>query len=191
MKIRTPREKRILYIKNILRWIITYAVIFICFLIMTSGTWLKPVLLVPAAVAVALANGQLSSAFTGAVCGYLIDIAGDKVIGTNAVILTVFSVVISLLYEYYLRNKFVNYMIITAVVSYVVLWLDYKFYYEMWEYEYVERIFAQTSMKVWAYTIVSAVVIYFIFELINYYLMPKNHVTIEEAASTAVQTGRH
>ncbi|MCQ2459216.1 MAG: hypothetical protein MJ081_02465 [Ruminococcus sp.] len=191
MKIRTPREKRILYIKNILRWIITYAVIFICFLIMTSGTWLKPVLLVPAAVAVALANGQLSSAFTGAVCGYLIDIAGDKVIGTNAVILTVFSVVISLLYEYYLRNKFVNYMIITAVVSYVVLWLDYKFYYEMWEYEYVERIFAQTSMKVWAYTIVSAVVIYFIFELINHYLMPKNHVTIEEAVSTAVQTGRH
>lgn len=191
MKIRTPREKRILYIKNILRWIITYAVIFICFLIMTSGTWLKPVLLVPAAVAVALANGQLSSAFTGAVCGYLIDIAGDKVIGTNAIILTVFSVVISLLYEYYLRNKFVNYMIITAVVSYVVLWLDYKFYYEMWEYEYVERIFAQTSMKVWAYTIVSAVVIYFIFELINHYLMPKNHVTIEEAVSTAVQTGRH
>lgn len=191
MKIRTPREKRILYIKNILRWIITYAVIFICFLIMTSGTWLKPVLLVPAAVAIALANGQLSSAFTGAVCGYLIDIAGDKVIGTNAVILTVFSVVISLLYEYYLRNKFVNYMIITAVVSYVVLWLDYKFYYEMWEYEYVERIFAQTSMKVWAYTIVSAVVIYFIFELINHYLMPKNHVTIEEAVSTAVQTGRH
>lgn len=191
MKIRTPREKRILYIKNILRWIITYAVIFICFLIMTSGTWLKPVLLVPAAVAAALANGQLSSAFTGAVCGYLIDIAGDKVIGTNAVILTVFSVVISLLYEYYLRNKFVNYMIITAVVSYVVLWLDYKFYYEMWEYEYVERIFSQTSMKVWAYTIVSAVVIYFIFELINHYLMPKNHVTIEEAVSTAVQTGRH
>ena len=75
MRIKTPREKRILYFKTTLRWILYYLLILVSFIIMTSGTWMKPILLVPAAVCISVSNGQLSSAFTGAFCGMLIDIA--------------------------------------------------------------------------------------------------------------------
>ena len=87
----------------------------------------------------------------------------------------------SLLYEYYLRNKFINYIVITSVIAYIQCWLDYKFYYEMWEYADVELIFSQISMKVWAITIISAVFIYLVIELINHFFLPKTHITIEEA----------
>ncbi|MCQ2468305.1 MAG: rod shape-determining protein MreD [Ruminococcus sp.] len=188
MRIRTPREQRILYFKTILRWTLYYLVIFLCFLIMTSGTWTKPILLVPCAVAIAVGNGQYSSAVSGAFCGFLIDIACGKLVGYNAALLAVFCIIISLLYELYLRNKFVNYIVITAVLAYIQCWLDYKFYYEMWEYDNVERIFSQLSMKVWALTIISACLIYIIIEFINKKLMPKNHVTIEEAINTAIRS---
>ena len=49
------------------------------------------------------------------------------------------------------------------------------------EQEGVEIIFSQISMKVWALTILSAVVIYLVIELINRFFLPKNHITIEEA----------
>ena len=191
MRIRSSREQRIRGIKTVLRWILYYIVIFLCFLIMTSGTWMKPILLVPAAIAVAASSGQYSSALTGAVCGFLIDIACGKLIGYNAVLLAFFSIVVSLLYEYYLRSKFVNFMIISSVAAYIQCWLDYKFYYEMWEYENVERIFSQISMKVWAITIIASVFVYLVIELINRFFLPKDHITIEEAVNTAIHSERY
>ena len=181
MRIKTPREQRICNIKAVIRWTLYYVFIFLCFLIMSSGTWIKPILLVPAAIAISVNSGQYGSAFAGAVCGFLIDIACGKLVGYNAVLLAFFCIVVSLLYEYYLRNKFVNYIIITAVVAYIQCWLDYKFYYEMWEYEDAEIIFSQISMKVWALTIISAVFIFLVIQLINRFFLPKDHITIEEA----------
>ena len=132
----------------------------------------------------------LAAILTGAVCGFLIDIACGKLTGYNAVLLAFFSIIVSLLYEYYLRNKFVNYIVITAVISYIQCWLDYKFYYEMWEYENVEMIFSQISMKVWAITIIASVFVYLVIELINRFFLPKDHITIEEAVNTAIRSER-
>ena len=78
MRIRTPREQRIHSIKTVIRWILYYMVILLCFLVMTSGTWMKPMLLVPAAIAIAANSGQYGSALAGAVCGFLTDIACGK-----------------------------------------------------------------------------------------------------------------
>ena len=181
MRIRTTREQRLYNVKTFIRWTLYYVVIFLCFLIMSSGTWTKPILLVPAAIAISVNSGQYSSAFTGAVCGFLIDIACGKLVGYNAVLLAFFCIVVSLLYEFYLRNKFINYIIITSVVAYIQCWLDYKFYYQMWEYEDVEIIFSQISMKVWAFTIISSVFIFLLILLINRFFLPKDHITNEEA----------
>ena len=49
MRLKTPREKRILYTKTTVRWILYYVLILLFFTIMTSGTYTKPMLLVPAA----------------------------------------------------------------------------------------------------------------------------------------------
>jgi rod shape-determining protein mreD len=187
MRLRTTREQRILYIKTSLRWIFYYILIFLSFIIMTSGTWLKPILLVPVALAIAVNNNQYGSVVTGAFCGFLIDISCGKLFGYNAVLLAFFCIVVSLLFELYLKSKFVNFMLITAGVSYIQCRLDYKFYYEIWNYENVERIFTQFTLKIWIYTIISSVFIYLLIRLINHFLMPKNHLTIEEAIVTKTQ----
>lgn len=184
MKLKTPREKRILYFKTSLRWIIYVFIIMASFVIMTSGSWLKPVLLVPAALCIAINNDIMASAYTGAFCGFLTDIACGRLLGYNAVILTVFCVVTTLIYELYLRRKFFNFMLISAAVSFLQCWLDFKFYYEIWDYENVDRIFRNVTLNVWMYTVISSVFMYLLFKLTNNLLMPKEHLTIEEVIKT-------
>ncbi|MCR4889228.1 MAG: rod shape-determining protein MreD [Ruminococcus sp.] len=189
MRIKTTREKRILYTKTTVRWILYYVLILLFFTILTSGTFLKPMLLIPAAMCIAINNDIMASAFTGAVCGFLTDMACGRLFGYNAVLLTVFCAGATLIFELYLRNKFFNYLWITALASFLQCWLDYKFYYQMWGYDDVERIFYNVTLKVWIYTVIASVFIYLIFKLIDHFLMPREHLTIEEAI-TAKRTTR-
>lgn len=187
MKIRTTREQRIFRFKTTLRWIMYYLLIFISFIIMTSGTWYKPIILVPLAVGIAINNNIYASALTGAICGYLTDISCGKLFGFNAVILTFFCIAANLLFELYLRDRFINYMILTTIVSYIQCRLDYKFFYQIWGYENVGRIFTRVTLRVWVYTVISAVFVFLLLKFVNKLLMPKEHLTIEEAINTNLQ----
>lgn len=187
MRIKTTRQQHILRIKTTLRWLLYYLLIFLSFIIMTSGTLYKPILLVPLAIAISINNNIYGSAVTGAFCGFLIDICCGKLFGYNAVILAFFCILTNLVFELYLKNRFINYLMITAVVSYIQCWLDYKFYYQIWDYENVGRIFVRVSLRVWAYTVISAFFMYLLVKLVNKPLMPKEHLTIEEAINTNIQ----
>ena len=188
MRIRTTREQHILRFKTTLRWVLYYLLIFVSFIIMTSGTLYKPIILVPLCIGIAVNNNMYGSAVTGAVCGFLTDICCGKLFGYNAVILTFSCIAANLLFELYLKDRFINYMIITAVVSYIQCRLDYKFYYQIWEYENVGRIFVRVSLRVWIYTVISAVFVYLLLKLVNRFLMPREHLTIEEAINTNIQS---
>ena len=188
MRIRSTREQQILRVKTALRWLVYYLLIFLSFIIMTSGTLYKPILLVPLAIGIAINNNIYCAAVTGAVCGFLTDISCGKLFGYNAVILAFFCIAANLVFELYLRDRFINFMMITAVVSYIQCRLDYKFYYQMWGYENVSRIFVRVSLRVWIYTVISAVFIYIVLKLVNRLLMPKEHLTIEEALNTNIQS---
>lgn len=188
MRIRTTREQHILRFKTTLRWVLYYLLIFVSFIIMTSGTLYKPMILVPLSIGIAVNNNMYGSAVTGAVCGFLTDICCGKLFGYNAVVLTFFCILANLLFELYLKDRFINYMIITTVVSYIQCWLDYKFYYQIWEYENVGRIFVRVSLRVWIYTVISAVFVYLVLKLVNRFLMPREHLTIEEAINTNIQS---
>ena len=188
MRIRSTREQRIFRFKTTLRWIIYYLLIFLCFIIMTSGTLYKPILLVPLAIGIAVNNNMYGSAVTGAVCGFLTDICCGKLFGYNAVILAFFCIAANLLFELYLKDRFINYMIMTTVASFLQCWLDYKFYYQIWGYENVGRIFRRVSLKIWLYTVISAVFIFLVLKLVNRLLMPREHLTIEEAINTNLKT---
>ena len=181
MRIKTSREKRISYIKSGIRWTLYYLLILLGFCIMTAGSWLKPVILVPIALAVAVDNNILGSVFTGGFCGLLIDIACGRLFGFNAVILAVLCAVFSLVYQLWLRSRMLNYLWTAALVSYIHCRLDYEFYYRIWGYADVENIFVHTTLRVWAYTVISAVFVWLVIRLINRFFMPKVHITVGEA----------
>lgn len=180
MRIKPSREKRILFIKTFFRWLLYYIVIYSGFVYMTSGTLRKPVILVPVALCIAVNNNIYASAVTGAFCGLLTDISCGKLFGYNAVLLVVFCVLVSLLFEFYLRDKFVSFIFISAVVSYIQCWLDYKFYYQIWKYDGAEIIFSEYTLKIWAYTVISSFFVCALIRMINHFLMPKAHLSIEE-----------
>lgn len=184
MKINSSKEKRSLFIKSAVRWLLYFLVIFLCFIIMTSGTWKKPLLLIPAALCISVNSSQIPAAVTGAACGFLIDISCGKLVGYNAVILSVFCILVSLLFELYLKNRFITIMLASAASSWIIGWLDYKFYYEIWKYENVEKIFYSITVPVWAYTVVSTIFIYLIIKFINFLLLPKETLSLEEAIKT-------
>ncbi|MDE5584139.1 MAG: hypothetical protein K2J08_10610 [Ruminococcus sp.] len=187
MRLKTTRELRILYIKTALRWLLYYIIIFFGFVFMTSGTWLKPIILIPIALRISINNNMYASAVTGAVCGFLIDTACEKLFGYNAIILTVFCIAVSLIFEFFLRNKFVSFWIVSAVLSYIQCWLDYTFYYKIWNYQNAELIFNNYSLRVWAYTVISSVFVWLLLKIINHFLMPKKHFSIEETIKHSEQ----
>lgn len=180
MRIKTSREKRILIYKTTVRWILYYILIFFGYIFMNSGSLKKPLVLIPMAICIAVDNDRLASTFTAAVCGFLIDMSCGKLFGYNAVILAAFCILTSLVFEFYLKNRFINILIATAAASFAQGWLDYKFYYEMWKYDDVTIIFRTYTIPVWIYTVISSVFIFLLFKLINHFLMPKEHLTIEE-----------
>lgn len=180
MKIKASREKKIFIFKNSLRYFLYAFIILVCFSFMMSGRLLKPVLLIPASICIAMNTKELPSAFTGAFCGLLIDIACGKIFGYNAFILTVVCTFVSLLYMNYLRKKFINFLLITTLSSLLCSMLDYVFYYNIWDYENVESVLHTVTMPVFAYTVISAVPLYLVFMLVNRFLMPERHLTIAE-----------
>ena len=180
MRIRPSREKKIFYIKTVSRWIVYYIIIFALFAFMTSGTYLKPMILIPTAICIAMKNDMMGSAFTGAFCGLLTDIACGKLFGYNAVLLTVFCVGTSLMFSLYLRNKFINFLWISGICSFIQCCLDYEFFYGLWGYEDVETIFWNTHMNSFAMTVISSVFVYIIFGIVNRFLMPKEHLSIHD-----------
>ena len=98
-----------------------------------------------------------------------------------------FCIAANLVFELYLKDRFINYFIITAAAAFLQCWLDYKFYYQMWKYKDVGRIFRRVSLRVWVYTVIASVFVYFIIQLINRFLMPKEHLSLEEAITTRNQ----
>lgn len=185
MRLKTTREKRIFYFKTTLRWTIYYLLIFISFILMTSGSWLKPILLVPVALCISVNNDIMISAFTGAFCGILTDIACGRLLGFNAVVFMVFCVIITLIFELYLRKKFFNFIVIASFLEFIQCALDYKFFYDIWDYANVKLIFRNITVKVWLYTIASTIILYVIFKIVDHFLMPKQHLTIEEVIRTS------
>lgn len=181
MRIKSSKEKRILAIKNSVRWFLYLVITLLCFIIMNSGTKLHPILLIPVAICMSTQSDELQSAFIGAFCGFLIDIACGKLFGYNAVILAIFCTAISLLYKYLLRQRFINTFLVIAAVSFLQGFLDFKFYYDIWGYSNVGIIFRKYTIPVCFMTLASSIVIYPLFKLINHLLMPKQHLSIEEA----------
>ena len=45
----------------------------------------------------------------------------------------------------------------------------------------------RVSLRVWIYTVISAVLIFLVLKIVNRLLMPKEHLTIEEALNTNIQ----
>jgi len=151
---------------QVIQWVLFVAVIFICYLLETSGSSIKPLLLIPVSLCIASHTGELQAMTTGAVCGLLLDLACGKLPGFNAFFLVIFCVLISLLYRYFLRQKLFNMLCLTAVCALIQGYLDYLLYYAVWGHEDVVLIWQNIMFPSCLMTTASSVVFYFLIKKI-------------------------
>lgn len=159
-RINTKREKQRYYVLQTVQWLCFSILIAGAFFMSTAGSYLKPLLLLPLALCISSRTGEIQAMAVGTVCGLLMDIAGGKLMGSNALLLVVFCVPVSLLYQYILRQKLLNILAITAVCTAVQGYLDYLFYYAIWGHTDVFWIYSHIIFPAGLMTVASVLVLY-------------------------------
>jgi len=147
---------------QVIEWVIFFLLIGLCDLYETSGSGLKPLILLPLSLCISSHTEELQAMAVGAVCGFQLDLACGKLPGFNAILLVLFCVTSSLLYHYLLKQKLVNMLILTSVFSLIQGGLDYIFYYAIWGHENVFLIWENVISRSCVMTIISAIPCYFI-----------------------------
>ncbi len=173
----SSREKRNL----VIRWVLYALIILFCYVTATAGSFRKPLLLIPVALCIASYAREHTALLIGLLCGFLLDITCGKLLGFNALILMLMCTGISLLYKHYLMHRVLNFLFLNAVGTLIQGGLDFFFYYAIWDYSNVSRIFTHHIVPCCLYTIISSLVVYIIIHNINRLLRPRTIRTIEEA----------
>ncbi len=160
MKIsRTDTSGKYLF-KQFIQWVLFALLIAVCFVMETAGSSVKPLLLIPLALCISAHTGEIQSATVGTVCGLLLDVACNQLIGYHAIGLLMACVVVSLLHGYFLRNRFMNMFWLTAIYTMAEGYVDFLLYYSIWGLEDVNLIYMNIFLPSGIMTIISMIPIY-------------------------------
>jgi cell shape-determining protein MreD len=170
-----------------LRWGIYAIAGVMCYVIQTLnfGT-VKPILLIPFGLCVVLfeisvPNRELSAMLIGIGVGFLVDVSCGKLFGYSAFFISVFCVIETILFtRVFTRNVF-NFSVYAMFCVLVFLFFDYVFYYVLWGYDGVGLIWRKIMFPCFIWTVVSSVVIYFVFKLVAR-LKPVKDVQLRESS---------
>ncbi|MDE6658445.1 MAG: hypothetical protein K2J88_07690, partial [Oscillospiraceae bacterium] len=99
MQISAKNQKKRYAMLQLKKWILFIFLIGFCYILETSGSYRKPLLLIPLALCIASHTGEVQAMSVGAVSGLLLDLACDKLIGCNGILLLICCTGVSLLYR--------------------------------------------------------------------------------------------
>lgn len=142
------------------RWGIFLFMIFVFFIFSCTGNFVKPLLLIPAAICISVNENELTAACTGVLCGLLTDIACDRLFGYNAIILVICCTAVSWLFSNILRRSMINVFILTAVAVFAQGFTDYLLYYLIWSSNDVSVIYTDIILPSCIMTSVSSLLLY-------------------------------
>lgn len=91
----------------------------------------KPLWLLPLALAVAVFEGEFSGPVFGTVCGLMWDWLAGRTVGMLALELLLLCFGIAVVMQLYFKNSVVNFTLIAAGAALLVLTLDWLFFYDM------------------------------------------------------------
>lgn len=123
--------------KTALKWLFYTASAFILFALSTSGTGEKPtaVAILPFCIAVSCFSGEVESAALGALGGILADISQGRLMGFTGLYLCLACGLASALFRQFLRKNIINYLILDIVICALYLYIDYFFFFRIWDFE--------------------------------------------------------
>ena len=161
-------QKLVPYIK----WTIYYLLLLFFYTLQTTPQLfqffgVKPILILPLVVCIGMYEGIMTTAVFSIFAGFLWDISSDKLLGFNAIILLCCSVAISLVCIYYLRTKLINSVAFCAITAMLQGFLDFVFYYAIWNYSDVSIILFYQILPTTIYTILLTPLFYYLIRRIS------------------------
>lgn len=113
----------------------------------------KPVLVVPFALAIAMHEGEFVGGIYGAAAGLLCDVSGGSLFGYNGFFLALFCIASGLLVIYLLRCNLLGCILFVLVTMLVRGSLEFLFAYGMWGYPDVWKIYLFYTLPTAGYTV--------------------------------------
>lgn len=142
------------------RWGIFSVMIWFVFIFMTTGSYIKPNLLIPLALCISMNEDELISAVVGFICGFLSNLAMGILTGSGTLLLIIGCVGTSLLFSKLLRHNLLNFTVLTAVYSALIFFLEYFFTYMIWEYDSELILLTKYILPEYLLTVVSIAAVY-------------------------------
>lgn len=160
----TNNRRKILTIKYC-----TLTVLFLLIYVLQSTPGLfsvlgvKPVLLIPAAITLAMYEGEFSGGLYGLLAGMLCDLGGFAFYGLYSVLLLVLAAAAGLLTIYLMRRTLLNALLMVLCTSTLCGLLDFYFQYGLWAYAGIGSLFLSHTLPTIVYTTVTAPLFFWVF----------------------------
>ena len=123
----------------------------------------KPNLVIPAAVCVAMLEGEFAGGFYGVLAGVFCDVSGPAIFGFNAVLLLVACVAVGLAFLYLLRPCMINFVLLTFGALLARGLTDYLLNYYMWGYDNVWMVLTYQILPGILYSAAVSPLVYYLY----------------------------
>lgn len=175
-------------LRSVLRWGLYAAALLVFYLGETNPLirgWC-PLLIIPLATAVAMYEGDLAAGVFGVFCGLMLDMAnGVTIIGFSALWLLCVCPPISLLSRFWIKVNIVSHLVMNAVVTVIMAFLDVVFTHWVWEGAQTVISFKTSVLPAYGGAIFFSVPVYLLVWFINKKLRPAESRKLEESAQNA------
>ncbi len=115
---------------------------------------IKPVLVLPFAICIAMFDSQLAGGLFGAFAGILCDTSSSVLFGFQSILYLIICTMVGLLVLHFMQPSVINSLIFVGSGLAVCLFLEYFFYYLMWGYENHSLVLLNHQLPVLVYTLV-------------------------------------
>lgn len=181
---KSKARSRKMMLRVFLRWFL-YAAVLLFFYMWQTNPLVKgfcPLLIIPLATAVAMREGELAAGVFGVVCGIMIDMASNTILGFSSLWLLAFCPVISLLSYYYVKVNLISHFVLNLAVSVVMGLLDFLFLHSVWEGSEASISFLNSVLPAYLGAVIGAMPVYLLVTLISRKLRPKETHHPEESS---------
>ncbi len=156
--------------REALKWCCYVLVLLLLYGIQSSPALLsiggiKPVLVIPAAVSVALFENEAGSGAFGLAAGLLWDLSAGKLFGFYGMVLMICCICVSLLSMYFMKVNVTNALFLTLASGFLCTVWNFVFYYLIWGYADLGQCFVRLLL-VLLYTLVLTAPVYYLVRLI-------------------------
>lgn len=145
---------------------LVYSCLLLLFYVIQTNPYLfsfwgiKPLMIVPFAVVIAMQEGEFTGAWYGAAAGALCDLSVNKLFGLNAILLTLCCIGIGLAVVHLVQFSLVNATLLTGAAMLIKDAFTYYFYYAMWGYRDAYRILIGNMLPELIFTLAAGVIVY-------------------------------